>query len=278
MITWLRAEKIGLATAAVLFWAGLGGFAFADSGEATYKTSCAMCHHIGKGKLVGPDLAGVNERREQSWLVSFIKSSTTMVKNGDPIATKLLKEFSGIVMPDQPFGDEKIKEVLAYIKSVGNPGTASTTPAEATSTAAVEVKDAAPEDIIRGQDLFQGKERFANGGASCISCHDVRNDAVIGGGVLAKELTDVFTRMGGSGVQAILGSPPFAVMQQAYKGKDLMPDEIVALVAFLQDSDKQKLYSEPRDYGVKLFYSGIGGTFILLCAFASAYYLERYCI
>ena len=46
--------------------------------------TCAACHTIGKGKLIGPDLKGITERHEEAWLYSFIKSSQTMVNNGDP--------------------------------------------------------------------------------------------------------------------------------------------------------------------------------------------------
>ncbi|MBM3435704.1 MAG: cytochrome c, partial [Bacteroidetes bacterium] len=51
--------------------------------------TCTACHTIGKGKLIGPDLKGVNDRHNEAWLLSFIRSSQTMIKNGDPVAVKL---------------------------------------------------------------------------------------------------------------------------------------------------------------------------------------------
>jgi len=119
-------------------------------------------------------------------------------------------------------------------------------------------------DILRGQDLFQGKIRLANAGAACNACHEVVNDAVIGGGVLAAELTTVFSRMGMPGVGAILGRPPFPVMQAAYENKPLTEDEIRSLIAFLQYADAQHFYHRPRDYGLGLFVSGtVGGGALL---------------
>ena len=52
--------------------------------------------------------------------------------------------------------------------------------------------------------------------------------------MLAIELTEVFGRLGGAGVRAILGAPPFPVMQRAYKEQPLVDAEIAALIGFLQ--------------------------------------------
>ena len=107
----------------------------AANGEKTFKSICAACHTVGKGKLVGPDLSGVNGRRNQAWLLSFIKSSQSMVKKGDPVAVKLFNEFNKIPMPDQNLTDAQIKDVLAYIGSL-SPKSATTpaTPKTATTT------------------------------------------------------------------------------------------------------------------------------------------------
>ncbi len=86
-------------------------------GERLYKANCTACHTIGKGKLVGPDLAGINTKRPEKWLISFIKSSQTMIKSGDPVAVKLFNEYNKIPMPDQNLTDAQIKNILAYIKS-----------------------------------------------------------------------------------------------------------------------------------------------------------------
>lgn len=86
-------------------------------GEKIFQQNCSACHSIGKGKIVGPDLNGVNARRTEAWLLKFIKSSQTMVKSGDKTAVTLFNENNKIVMPDQNLTDQQIKEVLGYIKS-----------------------------------------------------------------------------------------------------------------------------------------------------------------
>jgi len=86
------------------------------NGEAIFNGYCMACHSIGSGNLVGPDLRGVNGRYEEDWLLSFIKSSQTMVANGDERAVKVFNQFSSIPMPDQPLSDEEVKALLAYIE------------------------------------------------------------------------------------------------------------------------------------------------------------------
>lgn len=141
-------------------------------------------------------------------------------------------------------------------------------PAEPAAVPAAGAKAPAQADIARGQDLFQGKIRFQKGGPSCIACHHVKNDAVIGGGVLAKDLTKVFTRMGGTGVKAILGQPPFPVMEQAYKDRLLTQDEVDAVIAFLQHADNESLMQKPKDYGRRLVVVGGAGAVLLVAAYS----------
>lgn len=232
--------------------------AHAATGEENFNNLCAACHTIGGGIRIGPDLKGVNDRRSEEWLLRFIKSSQAMVRSGDPIAIAKFAEFKNIPMPDIPYSVDEIREVLAYIKAGGS-GTVAQAPT---------LRAATPEDIIKGQGLFQGTIRFAHAGPACNSCHHVRNDAVIGGGVLARDLTTVFSRLGAPGVQAILGGPPFPVMEQAFKDRPLTEEEVVALVGFLQEADRQQAFQQPRDYGFKLFYSGTAGFVGLMGLFA----------
>ena len=100
-------------------------------------------------------------------------------------------------------------------------------------------QDSTLQAISDGASLFDGSTKLTNGGSSCITCHNIASDVVISGGLLAKDLTDVFTRMGDAGVGAILGSPPFPAMASAFKDKDITPEEIAKLKAFLQYVDQQ---------------------------------------
>lgn len=236
-----------------------------EPGEQIFKMTCFACHTIGGGRLVGPDLAGVHERRSQDWLERFVIASQSMIKDGDAEAVALFEEFNRIPMPDSYLSEEQSRQVLGYIKSQSSNQTTITTPG-----ADVQARPAEPasaEDIFAGQEIFQGNIRLTNGGPACNACHEVRNDAVIGGGILAAELTTVFSRMGGTGVKAILGRAPFPVMQVAYKDQSLTEDEIVALVAFLEYADSEQYNQLPRDYGIGLFLSGSAGACVLFIFF-----------
>ncbi len=237
-----------------------------ELGEQIFQTTCFACHTIGGGRLVGPDLAGVHERRSQEWLESFVKSSQSMIDDGDAEAVAVFEEFNRMPMPDSLVSEEQIRQVLDYIESQSSGEAASTN-----AGAIEQMTPAAPaseEDILAGQELFQGNLRFVNGGPACNACHEVRNDAVIGGGILATELTTVFSRMGGAGVKAILGRAPFPVMQTAYQNRSLTENEVTALVAFLEYADSEQYNQLPRDYGLGLFLSGSAGAGVLFVFFA----------
>ncbi|MBI2337260.1 MAG: cytochrome c [Deltaproteobacteria bacterium] len=239
--------------------------AFVGQGKVLFEQKCAACHTIGGGRRVGPDLAGVHDRHKEDWMLKFIKSSQAVIQSGDPEAVALFEQNNKIIMPDHLFSDDEIKGIIAYIKEAGG----SSAPHSGGGQVVVETpSEPTPDEILLGRNLFQGRVRFTQGGPSCISCHHVRNDAVIGGGVLAKDLTLVFSRIGKPGVQAILGSPPFPVMQAAYQGKSFTPEEIRALTGFLQDADREHAFQQPKDYGWGLFNAGISGVVLLsvLCA------------
>ncbi len=188
-----------------------------------------------------------------------------MINAGDAEAVALFEEYSSLLMPDSVASDEEIRQVISYIASQSAAATASGD--VSVEEPAAPEEPASEEDILAGQDMFQGSLRFVNGGPACNACHEVRNDAVIGGGVLAAELTTVFTRMGKAGVAAILGRSPFPVMQTAYEDRSLTDDEVTALVAFLEYADSEQYNQLPRDYGIGLFASGAVGAGILFFFF-----------
>lgn len=94
---------------------------FADdaivNGKTIFTARCATCHKLGS-VLLGPDLIDVDKRRSISWIISFVNSSTSVIKNGDKDATALFEKFNKIQMPEQPdLKEADIKNVVAYIKS-----------------------------------------------------------------------------------------------------------------------------------------------------------------
>jgi mono/diheme cytochrome c family protein len=85
-------------------------------GEAVFGQTCTACHTIGRGVLVGPDLQGVTERREESWLKVQIQSPSVHRAQNDPIAVANLEEF-GMPMPDLGLTAQQVEAVIAYLET-----------------------------------------------------------------------------------------------------------------------------------------------------------------
>ncbi|MGZ8538023.1 MAG: c-type cytochrome, partial [Flavisolibacter sp.] len=91
-----------------------------EEGKAIFNTRCASCHNINK-TVLGPALAGVDDRRDLDWIIKFVQSSQTLIKSGDKDASALFAKFNNIPMPDhRDLSADKIKSVLEYIKSQGS--------------------------------------------------------------------------------------------------------------------------------------------------------------
>lgn len=86
--------------------------------EKNYQ-QCKACHNLDGPQLIGPNLAGITERREQDWLIRFIRNSQEMIQAGDPIAVQVFEEYNKIPMPPHNLSDEQIIDILLYIENGG---------------------------------------------------------------------------------------------------------------------------------------------------------------
>ncbi len=85
-------------------------------GKKLFKANCAACHKL-KGKLVGPELGGITDKREKKWLHAWIKDNNALRKSGDALAKQVFEENNK--MPMTPFpqlSEEEIDALLAYFK------------------------------------------------------------------------------------------------------------------------------------------------------------------
>ncbi|MCP3995998.1 MAG: cytochrome c, partial [bacterium] len=82
---------------------GLGtGVAQAQDRVDDFKQNCTSCHTIGGGRLVGPDLRNVTERKDRAWLARFIVDPQGVIDSGDAYALKILDEARGVKMTAVP--------------------------------------------------------------------------------------------------------------------------------------------------------------------------------
>jgi cytochrome c551/c552 len=112
--------KTALISAVLLISTTLLAAPTPEEGKTIFTARCAGCHNINK-TLTGPALAGIDQRRSMEWIVDFVHSSQTLVKNGDKDAVALYEQFNRIPMPDHPdLTEDNIKSIVEYIKSEGN--------------------------------------------------------------------------------------------------------------------------------------------------------------
>ena len=218
-------------------------------GETIFNKTCIACHTIGSGRLVGPDLKNVFERRSEEWIISFVKSSQSMVKSGDPDAVAIFNEFNKLVMLDQNLTDDQIKDVILYLKqeSSGSGQTTALTE-DIESSTGMTIDEAGENDVSAGRKLFLGEVRLTNGGPACLSCHNVTGENLSAGGLLAMDLTNTYSRLNAPGVYSIMFSSPFAVMNNAYNNNKITKDEAFYLIAFLKHADTNSANQQPVNY------------------------------
>jgi protein SCO1 len=91
------------------------------NGQRLFQSKCSACHSIGQGDRVGPDLAGVTDRRERAWLARYIADPAEMLAKGDPVATALHNKYKKIGMPYLGLGSSDIADVLSYLATRSTP-------------------------------------------------------------------------------------------------------------------------------------------------------------
>jgi len=86
----------------------------ATHGASIFKNMCSACHKMDK-KFVGPQLAGVSERRSPEWIMNMILNPEQMIKE-DPIAKRLLIESNMAVMANQGLEEDEARALVEYFR------------------------------------------------------------------------------------------------------------------------------------------------------------------
>ncbi len=89
----------------------------AKKGEELFASKgCKACHNLDATKLVGPGLAGVNQRRSLPWMARMIVKPEEMVKN-DAEAKKLLAAYMTPMANQNVAVDTELPHILAFLKT-----------------------------------------------------------------------------------------------------------------------------------------------------------------
>jgi mono/diheme cytochrome c family protein len=233
-----------------------------EESMAFFKSNCASCHTIGGGRLAGPDLKGVDGRKDRDWLINFVADPKSVIDSGDAYARKLVEEARGALMPNVPGMSKALAAKLVDLIKAESA-------LEKSHFMGVVLSDRplTAEDVARGKDLFTGVTPFKAGAPACNSCHTVRDLEGFGGGRLGPDLTSAFARLEGrKALGAWLAAPPSIVMQPVFKEHALESDEILSMVAFLKSEAEGG--DAPLNAGPSLEFvlAGLGAAaFLIVC-------------
>lgn len=232
LLSYSRTLRVGVSFLAMTIAACtllLAGVASADTAEAKkiFTTRCMACHTFGKGVKVGPDLKGVTERRERAWIVKFVRSSSTMV-GSDPIAVQLFEQFKQQRMPDwTDLSEAQVNGIMDWLAANGP---------DQQDPDARSAELATAAEIETGRQLFHGSRPLSLGGIACASCHSIHDEAGSGGGMLASDLTSVYSQYQDIAMTMFLKRPCFLRFPESNGPTYLAPEESFALKAYLRST------------------------------------------
>jgi len=222
-----------------------------------FRQNCMNCHTVGGGRITGPDLKNVTQRKDRQWLVKFLQDPKGMIDSGDPYAQKLESEARGVVMPTiAGMSPERAQLLLDMIEAESK--------LAKSQFAGLQISNRpfTPQEIAQGRALFAGDVKLAGGGPACISCHTVRGLPGLSGGRLGPDLTLVYERLQGrKGLAQWLVAPASPTMAPVFKKQALQADEILPLVAYFESAAKQGGADDSASL-VNFFLLGLGGMVI----------------
>lgn len=190
---------------------------------------------------MGPDLKDVSARADREWLARFIRDPKALVDSGDPYALKILDEARGVLMPKIPGIDSDLARKLVELIELE-----SALERSRFAGLAISERPLTATDRLHGRELFLGRTRLASGAPACVACHTTSDLGLLGGGTLGPDLTAGYARLEGrKALSAWLSAPPSPVMQPLYRDHALAEDEILGLVAYLEEVARTGADSAP---------------------------------
>lgn len=82
-------------------------------GRDIYEMKCEMCHNM-EGRMVGPELGDVMERRSPEFVMNFILNPSGMVRE-HPEGQRLLQEYM-TAMPYQNVKEDEARAIVEFLR------------------------------------------------------------------------------------------------------------------------------------------------------------------
>lgn len=226
-----------------------------------FARNCASCHTIGGGRLTGPDLAGLTQRKDAEWVTSFLMDPKGTIDAGGEYEQRLLADARGVYMPGVPGMNAGLAAKLITLIEIEEAK-------EKSQFAGVQVSDRplTAADVQKGRELFLGATGFKSGAPACVSCHTSASLGGLGGGNLGPDLTAAYARLEGrTALAAWLSSPPSETMRPLFADRPLESEEVLALVAFFGDESASGLeQSESSNLPFLLMGLGLAATLLVV--------------
>lgn len=205
-----------------------------SKGQENFQKYCAVCHSISEEKILGPGLKGVTERRDQDWLIKFIRNSTEVIKSGDEYAVKLFEEYNKVQMTSfENLSDDEIVEILDYIKSGGEKKEVQE---ELTIITNEDIeKFLEHDDIKRGERLFYGLIPLGKDAKGCTECHIAKYTDEFSWAPSAYDLAVYFKENTVADLQTALFNPAWPKLHEVHRNYELSGKEIASIKGFMNE-------------------------------------------
>lgn len=217
-----------------------------SDGANLFEKNCVVCHNLDDTRKVGPGLFGVTEKRDMDWLKRFIKSSTTMVQEGDPDAVAIWEEYNKVPMPNMPqLSEADIQAIIDYIAAYDPE-------AAAAEEQLVEVDTVFTELAAKkGEQLFIGAMEFENSKMTCTNCHNIKTTEEFSWYPSVYDIAKAYEAENISLFKR-LNNPTSTMMKGAHRNSTYTKEEVHYLKAYLHHVSETGL-AKTRRVPTKLF-------------------------
>lgn len=93
-----------------------------EPGRILFTKTCASCHTVGRGDRIGPDLAGLLQRRDREWIERYLAAPERVRGAQDPVAADLSRRFGAVRMPNLGLSEGDIADILSFLANASAGG------------------------------------------------------------------------------------------------------------------------------------------------------------